>query len=52
MEGRGYLGIGLYTIPEVARMLGVSSQNLRRWAYGYRYGNDRRARLGGTVALR
>jgi uncharacterized protein (DUF433 family) len=38
MEGREYLGIGLYTIPEVARMLRESPVNLRRWARGYRYG--------------
>jgi uncharacterized protein (DUF433 family) len=36
-----YVGIGLYTLPEVARMLSVPSPKLRRWARGYRYGQGR-----------
>jgi len=44
-----YVGVGLYTVPEVARMLGVSSQNLRRWAKGYRYAGKRAEPLFGLA---
>jgi uncharacterized protein (DUF433 family) len=31
------LGIGYYTVPEAARLLGIASLNIRRWLSGYRY---------------
>ncbi len=31
------LGIGLYTVPEVSRLTGVSQARLRRWLRGYTY---------------
>ena len=34
------LGIGLYTIPEAARLTGVPSRSIRRWLLGYRYKPD------------
>ncbi len=40
------LGVGLYTLPETARLLHVSGQKLRRWADGYPFvssGERRRA---------
>ena len=39
MDGRdpSMIGVGLYTIPEAARLVGVRSQRIRRWAHGYRY---------------
>jgi hypothetical protein len=30
-----YLGVGLYTMPEAARLLRVPVGKLRRWAQGY-----------------
>jgi uncharacterized protein (DUF433 family) len=30
-------GVGAYTIPEAARLLGMTSTRLRRWLYGYEY---------------
>ncbi|GAA0575060.1 hypothetical protein [Caenispirillum bisanense] len=35
-----YLGIGLYSVPEVARLTGVSAPRIRRWLGGYRYLRD------------
>ncbi len=32
-----YLGIGLYSFPEAARIIGVRPPTLRRWAKEYRY---------------
>lgn len=40
------IGVGLYTIPEAARLVGVSSRRIRRWVHGYRY----RARDGAESA--
>jgi uncharacterized protein (DUF433 family) len=31
-------GIGIYTTPEAARMVGMSTQTLRRWLTGYQHG--------------
>ncbi len=31
------VGIGLYTIPEAARLTGVSTQRIRGWLKGYKY---------------
>src|SRR2546426_563110 len=32
-----YLGVGLYTVPEAARLLRVPSRKLGRWAEGYSF---------------
>ena len=34
------LGLGLYTIPEGARLTGVPGRSIRRWLLGYRYRRD------------
>jgi len=34
---RDLLGVGLYSIPEAARLIGVRSDKLRRWAEGYTF---------------
>ena len=31
------IGVGLYTVPEAARLVGVPSRRVRRWVHGYRY---------------
>ncbi|MDR2154902.1 MAG: DUF433 domain-containing protein [Burkholderiaceae bacterium] len=31
------LGIGIYSIPEASRLIGVPGQNIRRWLFGYHY---------------
>lgn len=33
-------GLGLYTIPEAARLAGVQPVELRRWLRGYNSGKD------------
>ncbi len=37
MEQDTYLGVGLYSIPEAARIIGVDSSTLRRWVNEYYY---------------
>jgi uncharacterized protein (DUF433 family) len=37
MEAHKYLGVGLYTIPEAARIVRVPPARLRRWLQGYKY---------------
>jgi DNA-binding transcriptional MerR regulator len=32
------IGIGLYTVPEAARLTGISVPRIRRWLAGYRHG--------------
>jgi hypothetical protein len=32
-----YLNNGIYTVPEAARLTGVSTGRIRRWLRGYRY---------------
>lgn len=34
------VGIGLYSVPEAARLTRISSQNIRRWMFGYSYRRD------------
>jgi uncharacterized protein (DUF433 family) len=36
--GQAAYGIGIYTAPEAARMVGMSAQTLRRWLLGYDHG--------------
>jgi uncharacterized protein (DUF433 family) len=43
MEVPKYVGVGLYTVPEAARLLGVSAGKLRRWAQGYKLAGHRRS---------
>ena len=31
------VGIGLYSFPEVAKLTGIESSQLRRWLRGYAY---------------
>lgn len=35
-----YIGVGLYSLPEAARLLKASPRNLRRWMAGYDYKKD------------
>ena len=32
-----YIGKGIYSISEAKRLTGISTQNIRRWLYGYSY---------------
>lgn len=32
-----FIGVGLYAVPEAARITGVSSARIRRWLRGYKY---------------
>src|SRR5947199_855951 len=38
---RSYLGIGLYSIPEAARLIQVPTRTLRRWTNGYTFAGGR-----------
>lgn len=42
MSQKSYLGVGLYTYPEAARIVGVSPAKLRRWATEFTYRLDSR----------
>jgi hypothetical protein len=35
--GRPWFGVGIYSHPEAARLLGLTPSRLRRWARGYAY---------------
>jgi len=37
VERNRLLGVGIYTVPEAARLTGVSQQRIRRWLKGYTY---------------
>ncbi|HSS52106.1 MAG TPA: DUF433 domain-containing protein [Thermoanaerobaculia bacterium] len=43
-EGGSLLGLGVYSVPEAARLTGVSSQRIRRWLQGYSYTSGDSAR--------
>lgn len=45
-SNRGMVGVGLYTVPEAARLAGVPARRIRRWVRGCRY----RARDGAEAA--
>ena len=57
------LGVGIYSVPEAARLTGVSAQRIRRWLQGYEFrsaGETRRSpavwtpdlpTIGGVLAL-
>jgi len=43
-EVSNLIGVGLYTVPEAARLTGISAGRLRRWLRGYTYrAGDRQA---------
>lgn len=37
MDAGRLLGIGIYSVPEAARLTGVSADSIRRWLWGYRF---------------
>jgi uncharacterized protein (DUF433 family) len=37
VAGESLLGLGVYSVPEAARLTGVSSRRIRRWVQGYSY---------------
>jgi uncharacterized protein (DUF433 family) len=37
VQSARYLGIGLYTVSDVARIIGETPRKVRRWANGYRF---------------
>jgi uncharacterized protein (DUF433 family)/DNA-binding transcriptional MerR regulator len=43
-EEGSLLGIGVYSVPEAARLTGVSSSRIRRWLQGYSYTSGGAAR--------
>src|SRR5437660_1399451 len=47
--GNPYLGIGLYTIPEAARLLGLRTGKLRRWADEYSFRSRGRDGFSGPL---
>lgn len=51
-EGREYLGIGFYTIPEAARISGLPQYTLRRWIRTYPYSVHGRSYLHTPIISR
>jgi uncharacterized protein (DUF433 family) len=49
MEERSLLGIGLYTVPEAARLVRVPEARIRRWLAGYRYSQGRKVRTSAPL---
>jgi uncharacterized protein (DUF433 family) len=50
MEQRqSLLGIGIYTVPEAARMTRVSSRRIRRWMKGYAYESQGKRRTSARL---
>lgn len=43
-EMTNLVGVGIYTVPDVARLLGVPARSIRRWAGGYSYNQRGRRR--------
>jgi uncharacterized protein (DUF433 family) len=39
--GRALVGVGLYTVPEAARLVNVPARTLRRWTTGYTFARGR-----------
>ena len=37
ISGANLLGMGVYTLPQAARLAGVPVSSIRRWLYGYKY---------------
>jgi uncharacterized protein (DUF433 family) len=50
--GETLLNVGLYTIPEAARFIGVATPKLRRWVEGYRLRSDGVRRFSGPIISR
>lgn len=44
-----FLGIGIYSVPEAARLTRVSAQRIRRWLEGYTYATDSQTRSSPPV---
>ena len=36
-EKRTFFGLGIYSVPEAARLTGIESRTIRRWVRGYDY---------------
>ena len=36
-QRQSFLGIGVYTVPEAARLTGIPAPTIRRWIAGYTY---------------
>jgi len=45
------LGIGIYSVPEAARLSGVSAQRIRRWLRGYQYSVRGERRTSSAVVV-
>lgn len=46
------LGVGVYTVPEAARLTGVAAPRIRRWVTGYTFKADTAARSSAPVWAR
>lgn len=44
-----YLGLGIYSIPDAARLLKINSAKIRRWVRGYRYAYQDQAKVSPPV---
>lgn len=48
-DGTAYLGLGIYTLSEAARLTGVSPQRIRRWLLGYKYNYQGESHTRGPI---
>lgn len=48
-QNENLLGVGIYTIPEAAKLTGVASSRIRRWIIGYSYAYDGEMRSSSPV---
>jgi uncharacterized protein (DUF433 family) len=49
MAQTGLIGIGLYTVPEAARLTNIAVPRIRRWLGGYRYAEGSRERASAPL---
>ncbi len=49
MDGRSAIGVGIYTVPQAARLTGVPRARIRRWLKGYEFGHKGERRRSAPV---
>jgi uncharacterized protein (DUF433 family) len=52
MNDNPYLGVGIYSVPEAARLTGVNARRIRRWLRGYTFSSGQEGRSSTPVWVR
>src|SRR5690348_8118630 len=50
LDANPYVGVGLYSIPEAARLIGVPAATLRRWVAGCPFASREMSRLAESLS--